>query len=267
MHILVLEGNSERCRLRSTCRLYTLNEGLQGNDVQSGANRTSTSSTERPHDFCVPMRRHVAIANKGRGFGFMPQILTPNFPFFGSAANALAKSNQCVAKAVRIREGKLGSIESGAENASNRPGSAPRGSGEALGDEPPILTSTDFRGRKKRVVVRKAQLLFQHGHIVADDLERFGTHREKDGREGLAPLGTDLARVLEKTLRGHIDMLQPKGGQRSIARAGQYREGDYCLVPPLDRGTRWGESENLLDLLECCDSLLAPRGGDTSVVF
>jgi hypothetical protein len=168
---------------------------------------------------------------------------------------------------MRVGVGKPRTCESVAEDPSNWGGSAPRGSRQSLGDEPTIFASTDLRRRKKWVVVRKAQIRFQHGQIVADDLERLGTHREKDGGEGLATLGTDLVGVLEQSLRGHVDMLQPQGGKRSVARAGQYGASYYRPVPALDGGARWRESENALDLLECGDSLFAPCRGDADVLF
>jgi hypothetical protein len=36
----------------------------------------------------------------------------------------------------------------------------------------------------------------------------------------------DLPRVLEKGLCPHVEMLQPKGSERAVTRARQYRKGD-----------------------------------------
>ena len=93
-------------------------------------------------------------------------------------------------------------------------------------DERTILAATNLRRWEKRIVIRETKIVFQHCDIVADELKRFGTYRKEYGREGLAPLGVDLARVLEKGLCPHVEMLQPKGGERAVTRARQYRKGD-----------------------------------------
>jgi hypothetical protein len=113
----------------------------------------------------------------------------------------------------------------------------------------------------------KAEIVLQHRHVVRDDLGRLGTYGEKYGREGLATLGKDLARVLEEGLRAYVDMLQPKGGERAIAHSGQNRESDNGSVPPFNGGVGWHERENVPDLFERRDPFLAARGGDARVLF
>src|ERR1700722_19491880 len=97
----------------------------------------------------------MPIADKCRRLAFMPQILTPNFPFLRGAADALTKASERVSKAVRFGVGKPSACESVAENPPNRSGSAPRVSGQSLSDEPTIFASTDLRRWEKRVVIRK----------------------------------------------------------------------------------------------------------------
>jgi hypothetical protein len=80
---------------------------------------------ERTHYLRLPVRWHMTIADKGRRFAFVAEILAPSFPFLGGAAKTFAKARQCSPKRMWIGVGQVSCREGRAKYAPNGLPAAP----------------------------------------------------------------------------------------------------------------------------------------------
>jgi len=80
---------------------------------------------EPPHNFRLPVRRHLAVADKGCSFAFMSEILAPRLPFFRRAANPLPVQHKSIPERVRIGVGQTRRRKSCAKDTPDRLGRSP----------------------------------------------------------------------------------------------------------------------------------------------
>ena len=155
----------------------------------------------RPSD-CL--RRHRANEER-RQHAIVAQVLTPCLELLRVLAQPLAELGKGGAQAVRVEVRQACGLECLPEDRADRGRRAPVSSHQTHGLELPRRARLHERRGEQRIVVAPQLLLAQVGNPGIDDLAHVAADREEVGREALAELRVDFARVLKDAARRQIE--------------------------------------------------------------
>ena len=163
----------------------------------------------------------LAISDKSRHFALVSEILAPRLPFLGRTAKGFTEPDECLPKGMGIDIRQPGRCESVAEDLADWSGCAPGVSGQPGGGEIPVLRLSQSCRREKRIVWTESQLVREHGDVGGNHVEGFRADRKEVRHERLPAFRVHLAAVLKHRAGGQVDVFEPKGCQRPVARPGQ----------------------------------------------
>ena len=149
----------------------------------------------------------------------MPKVLRPRLEGFGIQLSVIGDLNQRVPKEVRIKIRQSRPRTGFAENLANRVCVGPRRAIERDRAECEVVARRDLSFREQRIVGSESLFVTKESNPVHHDLPDVVSDRKEPCREGLRPLGANLARVLLNQAAFDIDVLQAERNDRLIAGA------------------------------------------------
>ena len=126
----------------------------------------------------------------------MPEVLRPSLERFGVELPIIGDLNKRVPQQMRIEIRQTRPRTGLAENIANRVGVRPRRAIERHRAECEVVAGRDLGFREQRVVGSEALFLAKERDPIDDDLPEVVADGKEPSREGLRPLGANLARVL-----------------------------------------------------------------------
>ena len=144
----------------------------------------------------------------------MPEVLRPRLECFGVELPVISDLNERIPQQVRIEIGQSRSRTGFAKDRANRVGVRPRRAIERHRTECEVVAGRDLGFREEWVVGSETLLLTKESYPVDDHLPDVVTDGKEPRREGLRPLGADLARVLLNDATFDVDVLQAKRDDR-----------------------------------------------------